>query len=367
MKNIFLISIAIVLLASCATQPKTALEKVKEVPVKEAAEDWYLFENEEQDYSVRFPKAPTPQHQLVNSDVGELDMKIFMCEITKDDLIYMVVATDYPMGVVHSSKTETLDKIFRGAVDGGVSNANGKLLSETKIDLDGFEGRLATIGMQNGLHLITMKMYLIGSRLYILQTVHETNKDKSSHIDRFFDSFKVSEAFKTAARKPVTTSETTSGEQLYESKNGGYKITFPKVPVESKDAIDSNMGKLNLHSTSCDADEDNLMYMSIYTDYPDSLFHVETIEEFEEFYTDVINGSVGSINGKLLYTKNIKLNNVEGREIKISFEAQGESGISMMRMFLVANRMYMIQTITEAKKDGNVAIGRFMDSFELIE
>jgi len=195
MKNIFLISIAITLLASCATQPKTVLEKVKEVPVKEeATDDWYLFENEEQDYSIRFPNAPMLEEHVVNSDLGELNMKIFMSDEAKEEVTYMTTATDYPMGIVHSSKTETFNKVFRGAIDGAVSNVDGKLLSETKINLDEFEGRLAKIDVKNGLGLITMKLYLIGSRLYMLQTIHEVNQGKPLYINRFFDSFKVSEA-----------------------------------------------------------------------------------------------------------------------------------------------------------------------------
>lgn len=366
MKNILLIFTTIALLASCATQPKTTLEKVKEVPIKEVAEDWYLFEDEERDYSIRFPETPTTQNQVVNSDVGELDMKISMLETTEENAVYITIVTDYPMGVVHSSKTEMLDGIFRKAIDGGMSRVNGKLLSETKIDLDGFEGRLAKVNVENGLAVITMKLYLIGSRLYILQTAYETGKDNSMDMNRFFDSFKVSEAFKTAARQQVTTSETASGWQLYESKAGGYKMTFPKVPIESKDIINSDIGKLNTYTVTCGADEDNAAYMVTYIDYPDSLVHTEIVE-LDPFYEGVISGSVGEINGKLLYAKNIQLNDVEGREAKISFEVQGESGLSTLRLFLVANRMYMIQTITETQKDANVSIGRFMDSFQFIE
>jgi len=106
--------------------------------------------------------------------------------------------------------------------------------------------------------------------------------------------------------------------------------------------------------------------MSAYIDYPDSLFHIESAD-LNSFYESAINGAVTNVNGKLVYAKDIQLNNMEGREAKINYEVEGESGITMLRVFLAANRMYMIQTITENGKDANASIGRFMDSFELIE
>jgi len=368
MKNILILFTSLVFFAACATQPKTTLEKAKETPSKVTTDDWYLFDYQEQDYMVLFPTTPKPVHQMVDTEMGTLEMKIFMCEMLgagQEEVVYAVSTTNYPMGVIHSSKTNVLEQFFRGAVDGAVSNIGGKLLSETKIELDGFEGRAIEINAQDGKMLVNMRMYLIGNCMYILQTLNELGKDKSLYINRFFDSFRVDETYKEAARRETVTIETDSGWRLYESKNGGYKITFPKVPIESENAIDTEIGQLNLYSTTCEGSDANTMCMSAYIDYPDSLINTETTN-LEEFYTNVINDSARGINGKVLEIKNIKLNDIEGREVKMGIGEHDIPILSTMRIFLVASRVYMIQAVT-AEENIDALTKRFLDSFQLVE
>lgn len=365
LKNILPLFASIVLLTSCATQPKTTLEKTKEIPVAETADDWYLFENEELDYSIQFPKAPIPKHRIMDTDLGDLQEKRFGCEMTEEGegMLYIVSTLQFPLGIANSSMAKNLDDFFRYTIDYELNTLPGKLLSEKKIELDGFEGRAITIDYQDSLILVTMNIYFIGDRIYTLQTGSRFDKDKSLQINRFFNSFKVSEAYKANARKEVSTSETASGQQLYESKTGGYKIAFPKTPVEGKTPVESEMGKLDIYSASYVADEG--MYTSVYMDYPDSLINSEMVD-LEEFYAGVIEGSASNVNGKILYLKNITLNEIEGREVKISVEKQSIKVVTVMRLFLVANRMYILQTAADEEDVGELA-KRFMDSFELIK
>lgn len=175
---------------------------------------------------------------------------------------------------------------------------------------------------------------------------------------------KVSEAYKANARKKVSITETASGWQLYESKTGGYKIAFPEIPAEGKTALDSETGKLDVYSAIHYTDE--ALYVATYMDYPDLLINSETID-LEKYYTGVIEDAVANINGKILSIKSIMLDEiVEGREIRISDKSQTVV-VVLMRVFLVANRRYMFQTIGDKGIDDHELTKRFMDSFELIE
>jgi len=160
----------------------------------------------------------------------------------------------------------------------------------------------------------------------------------------------------------VTTTETASGWQLYESKTGGYKIAFPKTPVEGQIILDSEIGKLDVYMASHTADE--TLYMSIYMDYPDSLINSETID-LKVFYTSVLEEAAANVNGKILGIKNITLNGIEGREVKIS--AANQDMVSVTRVFLVANRRYMFQMVGDEGVEDDELTKRFMDSFEFIE
>jgi len=153
-----------------------------------------------------------------------------------------------------------------------------------------------------------------------------------------------------------------------ESKQYGYKVEFPDKPTERPQRIKSAIGELKLNMFIYDASkapqDDNLMYMVNYTEYPDSVVNADKIENLDVFFRGAIDGAVKNVNGKLLSEKIIELGKHEGREVKVDF--QDGVAVIRMRMFLVQNKMYMLQTITETSKDFNKSITRFMDSFQFI-
>jgi len=155
------------------------------------ADDWVLFED---GYcKILFPKTPDDQTENTNTAIGALTMHIHMYQVPDgamdDNFLYGVIETEYPDSVINSNKKELLDKFFRNSIDGAVKNVNGKLLTETKIQLDGFPGREFRIDFKDGLAVITMRAYLAGNIMYFLQTITPTKKDHNKSIGRFMDSF----------------------------------------------------------------------------------------------------------------------------------------------------------------------------------
>jgi len=155
------------------------------------ADDWVLFEDG--NCKILFPKAPDDQTQTTNTAIGPLKMYIHMYEVpdgaADDNFLYGIIETEYPDSLINSNKKELLDKFFRNSIDGAVQNVNGKLLTETKIQLDGFPGREFRIDFKDGLAVITMRAYLAGHIMYFLQTITPTKKDHNKSIGRFMDSF----------------------------------------------------------------------------------------------------------------------------------------------------------------------------------
>jgi len=155
---------------------------------------------------------------------------------------------------------------------------------------------------------------------------------------------------------------------LLESEQYGYKIEFPKEPTENPQVVNSVIGELKMNIFMYDASkgskDDNLVYMVNYTEYPDTLINSEKTDVLSDFFRNSIDGAVRNVHGKLLSEKEIKIGEYPGREINIDFK--DGMAVIRMRLYLVKNKMYMLQTITETKKDFNKSITRFMDSFELI-
>lgn len=156
---------------------------------------WFLLNSEQHNYTIEFPSEPTENNQVLNTEIGELKMNMYMLDTSEngidDNLTYMVINTEYPSELVNSDNTEDLEGYFRGAIDGAIANVHGKLLSEKIIQLDEYSGREVRVDFRDGLAIITMRAYLVKNKMYILQTITETKKDFNKSRSRFLDSFKL--------------------------------------------------------------------------------------------------------------------------------------------------------------------------------
>jgi hypothetical protein len=150
-------------------------------------------------------------------------------------------------------------------------------------------------------------------------------------------------------------------------ESNGFKMEFPKKPDYETQMLNSAAGELKMNIYTYDAsksgNDDNLLYGFIFTDYPDSLISSDKKEILSDFFRNSIAGSVNNVKGKLLSEKNIEINGFPGREIKVDYR-EGMA-IIKTRIYLVKNRLYIIQTITETRNGSNKSIDKFMDSFRL--
>jgi len=168
----------------------------------------------------------------------------------------------------------------------------------------------------------------------------------------------------------LTMSYTKSDEWfMLESKSFGFKIEFPEEPTARIQEVNSgtNILKMNMFMydvTKTRKKDDNLVYLINYTVYPDSSIKSNDKEVLQNFYRSSIDATVENVHGKILSEKIITLKGYSGREVRIDFK-DGLAVINM-RLFLIKNKMYMMEIITETKNDFNLSIKRFMDSFELL-
>lgn len=156
-----------------------------------AQDKGFLFETNK--YKVTFPGKPADHEQPVQSAYGELKMYMHIYEVPNDiddgNHAFMVAESAYPADVISSDKKELLDKFFRGAVDGTAKNINGRLLTESRIQLNGYPGRQFKVDYQEGLAIITMRCYLVKNVLYMLQVISEGKRDDNPANKKFLDSF----------------------------------------------------------------------------------------------------------------------------------------------------------------------------------
>lgn len=156
------------------------------------ADDWYQFKSNKLGFSIEFPGKPTEKKQVLNSDIGELNMRIIAFDDSKrDNLIYMFSHTVYPDTNMSSNNKEFLPIFYRFAIDGTVEQVGGKLLSEKKIYIGKYEGREFVINYNNGKSVIKARSYLVGNTLYQMQAMTAPKYSFNKSIERYLDSFKL--------------------------------------------------------------------------------------------------------------------------------------------------------------------------------
>ena len=156
-------------------------------------QDWKQVLPEGGNCSILMPASPKEIDKIINNPLyGELTAKIWTFQPEKGpdpNIAYMVGYIDYPERTIHSDSIRLLKNFFNSSRDGAINNVQGKLLSETIINLSGYPGREVRVDFKNGLALIRYRYFLVRNRLYMLQVITLTENNFNASINKFLDSF----------------------------------------------------------------------------------------------------------------------------------------------------------------------------------
>lgn len=147
--------------------------------------------------------------------------------------------------------------------------------------------------------------------------------------------------------------------------DGAFSISFPSDPKENEQKLETDIGPLLVKMYTA-ASTDNDAYMLMTTDYPaSSNVHSDADEAFlAKLFRGGIDGAMQNLgDASLLSENNIKLDGYPGREFKISFMS-GE-GLVHGRIYLVRNRMYMVQIVGSKENAEKWEADRYLTSFKL--
>ena len=157
------------------------------------AVDWMVLEKKDKGFKISFPRKPEESEQLLTSAIGPITMHMWLCDQSKykdDNGVYGLIYCDYPDCLVSSDfKDELVDSLFSSTINGSVSSMQGELLSTTVTPYKTYPGRRIKVKFADGQGIMNMKLYLIKSRMYIMEAGCEKDKDNNPAIDKFFNSF----------------------------------------------------------------------------------------------------------------------------------------------------------------------------------
>jgi hypothetical protein len=320
-----------------------------------------------------FPGMPIDRDKSYDTPLGRFDSRIYLLRTSAE---YMVVYTDFALNL--EEDTQELDKILDKIRDSAVANSKAKVLSETKISLDGHPGRMMKTVEPNG-NIARTKMYAVGNRLYqiTITTPKETltpdeGRFNESRAAKFLDSFKLTkpESTKTSGSNapesppPPAIEYNANAWKEYSSPQGQFTVMLPGTPTESDKSFDTPYGRAEAREYVL---RTSAYYSIFYTIFP---FDIERKPEvLNRFLNNTRDNSVTRINGKVLVETDISLDGHPGRMMKV---ATPDGTIIRSKKIAVGNRLYQIIVATPkellAPDSGLFDESRatkFLDSFKL--
>jgi hypothetical protein len=158
------------------------------------SDKWYLFESTPLGFKVEFPAKPTEKTKPLSTLSGDLTINMFEYiapkESTDLNQVYLASYIEYPEDIDGNNKDKQKE-LCRKVVDDVVTKLKGKLIKESIITLDGYEGVEARIEYKDGTEVLKMHMYLVHNKMYMLETSTLMAKDNNKSIYRFMNSFKL--------------------------------------------------------------------------------------------------------------------------------------------------------------------------------
>ena len=144
-------------------------------------------------YAVSFPSAPMTQKQTQKSPFGDLEINMTMAMDTNANVGYIVATCDFPAAArtMLEKGTDVLDAMAAGFVAG----ANGKMLSKTKVLVDGKPGCEIRATIFDGNGELHARICVIDGTVYIIAVMSPKNGADAKETAAFFESFQKDDAF----------------------------------------------------------------------------------------------------------------------------------------------------------------------------
>jgi hypothetical protein len=194
-RSLLLFAVIIVGVASCRGQRDGAAQSPPPPDAAHAGAEQRPgerkeFSSERGRFAILFPGTPE-EAQYTSS--GRLDSRQYI--FVDDWANYDVAYNDYNIDL--EKEVEERNYAMNRLRDAGVSNFNGRLLSEAEVSLSGHPGRALKVSIPDG-SIIRVRMYAVGRRFYQVavttlgeQSAPDGGRSAEARALKFLDSFRL--------------------------------------------------------------------------------------------------------------------------------------------------------------------------------
>jgi hypothetical protein len=150
-----------------------------------------------------------------------------------------------------------------------------------------------------------------------------------------------------------------TGWRVFNSKEGGFAVSLPGAPAQSKQRVLTAAATLEVHVFAAEAKEG--AFIVSYCDVPADEVKPGSEDKRLDLARD---GAVSNARGKLKREKDTKLDGHPGRELEI----EADKGQRIRMRIIVANRrLYQTMAMGSAKFTQSKDVTQFLDSLRLVK
>lgn len=364
MKRSLLVLIALVLIAPvffAQGPPPPPPPPVKPKPVSE----WQSFTSTDGNFSLLLPKTPREAKQELQTEIGNVPMKMFSTE--NGIMAYLAMYADYP---VIFDTPSAIKSSLDGSRDLMLSRRNGQVISERDINYGKFPGREFKAKTDQG--VLTARIILVHQRSYVLMAIvplaNDDNFPQAKDAEKYFDSFKLLKEPERPTNLGSMSEVASSADQInvppgffdkptawreFSPSEFGFKVQLPGEPFHHSTPLNPNDRRLDIHLWMSKGDDfiAEVLVQPMLRVPPDE-------PQRNLIFKSVVNGLLEDGDVKLLGEKPITFQDYPAREYKLQFEF----GVATGKAFLVGSTVYMLLGIP-IQTESSEGMTRFFDSF----
>jgi len=189
--KLFLFIVALLAVSACGGTAESAAPSVP--PTETPLPEWPEFMSEAGGFVVKLPSTPTEQVQAVPSEVGDINLYIYMVE--EGNAALGVMYNELPELITSAADEELIKMMLDSGRDGAMGNSGGVLVSEEEISIDGHPGRHIVFEISDemfpGGGEGIARIYYVDGRLYQVILIGEKGAFLPEETAMFLDSFQL--------------------------------------------------------------------------------------------------------------------------------------------------------------------------------
>jgi len=329
-----------------------------------AQSEWKPYTNKKGKFKIDFKDKPTENKK--SQPLGAISLNWTIIEVNEPDnstLTYSVKYADLSPDFITSDSLHMLQEFFSFTQSDLAPSLGESGLYEINVkQIQKYPGReFRWIDKPNDIGY-TRRLFLVKSRLYFLEVKFTLENNFDIDIMGFLDKFTL-----------INIPDNTNPEKLSEKPEKKFEAMFPgKTRVRNNPTIDEIFGNINASAEAYETPRDqldlpsiqNMLYGVNYVKLPAAKLKVLSREQRMEFLRSTFTNTIEKHNGKLLFEKEIKLDNNPG------YEGQGTivNGMAVMhlRAFMIDDYYYQVIVISKNGMENNKAALDFLNSFKII-